>query len=96
MLMFERDKQAKLLRQIQLSARHNMVTSFRMPQFTKEFAFALLVAFQFFLSMAYLTPIYFMERKPKSIVFSFFYCPFLRLVITFLIPPCILLFLLHV
>lgn len=87
MLMFERDKQARLLRQIQLSARHNMVTSFRMPHFTKEFAFALLVAFQFFLSMAYLTPIYFMERKPKSIVFSFFYCPFLRLVINNISHP---------
>ncbi|KAF9376226.1 hypothetical protein CPC16_000289, partial [Podila verticillata] len=29
--------------------------------FTKEFTFALLIASQFFLSMAYLTPIYFME-----------------------------------
>lgn len=72
MLMFERDKQARLLRQIQLDARHRTARSFHIPQFTKEFAFALLVAFQFFLSTAYLTPIYFMERKPKSIVFSFF------------------------
>lgn len=63
--MFERDKQARLLRQIQLDARSEAraATSFRIPKFTKEFAFALLVAFQFFLSMAYLTPIYFMERK---------------------------------
>ncbi|KAF9367058.1 hypothetical protein CPB97_006428, partial [Podila verticillata] len=61
MLMFERDKQARLLRQIQLDARHRTARSFHIPQFTKEFAFALLVAFQFFLSTAYLTPIYFME-----------------------------------
>lgn len=73
MLLFERDKQARLLRQIQRNARRNTATLFRrIPRFTKELAFAFLVAFQFFLSMAYLTPIYFMERKPKSIVFSFF------------------------
>ncbi|KAF9210828.1 hypothetical protein BGZ59_008863 [Podila verticillata] len=61
MLMFERDKQARLLRQIQLDARNNTTSLFRIPQFTKEFTFALLIASQFFLSMAYLTPIYFME-----------------------------------
>ncbi|KAG0034967.1 hypothetical protein BGZ81_001916 [Podila clonocystis] len=63
MLMFERDKQARLLRQLQLNARSKArtATSFHIPEFTKELAFALLVALQFFLSMAYLTPIYFME-----------------------------------
>ncbi|KAG0040249.1 hypothetical protein BGZ82_004253 [Podila clonocystis] len=63
MLMFERDKQARLLRQLQLDARNKVgsATSFRIPEFTKGLAFALLVALRFFLSMAYLTPIYFME-----------------------------------
>jgi len=38
-------------------------SNFRIPTFSKEWVFAMLVGFQFLLSMAYLTPIYFMESK---------------------------------
>ncbi|KAG0341082.1 hypothetical protein BG004_006158 [Podila humilis] len=56
LLLFERPSMTTTTNKTSLKA-----VSFHIPQFSKEIVFIFLVAFQFFMSMGYLTPIYFME-----------------------------------
>ncbi|KAF9571852.1 hypothetical protein EC968_010580 [Mortierella alpina] len=64
LLLFERDKSEQELQIMPLDkGRSQTDAAGRLPAFSKEMAFFMLVAFQFLLSMAYLTPIYFMEQR---------------------------------
>ncbi|CAO3563658.1 unnamed protein product [Mortierella alpina] len=62
LLLFEREKSEREPQIMPLdNGRIQTGLTGRLPAFSKEMAFMMLVAFQFLLSMAYLTPIYFME-----------------------------------
>ncbi|KAF9106229.1 hypothetical protein BGX29_010102 [Mortierella sp. GBA35] len=62
LLLCERDKSDRKQRwQEEQQYRKEAGQRFRLPGYAKELPFAILVAFQLLLSMAYLTPIYFME-----------------------------------
>ena len=63
-LLFECDKTYREQRWCE-EKRYKKATGkrFIVPEYAKELAFATLVAFQFVLSMSYLTPIYFIECK---------------------------------
>jgi hypothetical protein len=64
LLLFERDRSE---REEQRSEKEHYKKAtgrrFIVPKYAKGLPFATLVVFQFVLSMSYLTPIYFMERK---------------------------------
>ncbi|KAG0057405.1 hypothetical protein BGZ83_010864 [Gryganskiella cystojenkinii] len=71
LLLFEHDRPERELRRLELDRlRSQTKTTFRIPAFSKEWVFAMLVAFQFLLSMAYLTPIYFVELYSTHIGLS--------------------------
>lgn len=64
MLLFEHEQSEEERRMVRLNRQRSQTYStFRIPAFSKEWIFVMLVGFQFLLSMAYLTPIYFMESK---------------------------------
>lgn len=64
LLLFERDKSDREQRRNEEKQyRKETGQKFILPEYTKGLPFATLVVFQFVLSMSYLTPIYFMERK---------------------------------
>lgn len=64
LLLFERDK-SEQEQQRREEKQYKKATGqrFRVPKYAKGLPFAILIVFQFVLSMSYLTPIYFMERK---------------------------------
>lgn len=72
LLLFERDKSDREQRwNEEKQYRKETGQSFVLPEYTKGLPFATLVVFQFVLSMSYLTPIYFMERKWHTVVYAF-------------------------
>lgn len=69
LLLFERDKSDREQRRNEEKQyRKETGQRFVLPEYTKGLPFATLVVFQFVLSMSYLTPIYFMERKGNTAV----------------------------